>query len=287
LALLDDILRDIRTGRFWRTFATNTFAGVGVGATALGLYELFVPGYISRHGAAVVVVVVLGALAYGTAKAWPRPIDQAYSKPSTRIRLVIGDLFEQDANLVIGMSNTFDTAVPHAISRESIQGQFLERVFAHDQAAIDAELAAALSDKNALGTLQKPGKTVAYPVGTVAVIRHQRKHYFCVAYSEMNIHNEAQGTIEGVWTSLTNLWNEARQRVNGEPIAIPVIGGGLSRISQIIPAQDSIRFIALSFMFASRHRPVSQRLDIVIRKEDVRSLDMLELKAFLKSLKES
>jgi hypothetical protein len=66
-----------------------------------------------------------------------------------------------------------------------------------------------------------------------------------------------------------------------------VLGGGLARISQVLPAQDSIRFIALSFVLASRDARVCDRLDIVARKQDVKYLDMLELQAFLKSLRAS
>jgi len=54
-----------------------------------------------------------------------------------------------------------------------------------------------------------------------------------------------------------------------------------------LPAQDSIRFIALSFMLASRYSKVCDRLDIVVRKEDMKRIDMLELQAFLTSLKQS
>jgi hypothetical protein len=103
----------------------------------------------------------------------------------------------------------------------------------------------------------------------------------------MNERNEARGTVDGLWRSLTNLWIEVRAHTNGEPVAIPVIGGGQSRLSQILPAQDSVRFIALSFMLASRHERVCDRLDIVVRKQDVEVLDMPELQAFLTSLHES
>jgi hypothetical protein len=74
---------------------------------------------------------------------------------------------------------------------------------------------------------------------------------------------------------------------NGDPICIGVIGGGQSRISQQFPAQDSIRLTALSFIFASRAQKVSRQLNVVVREEDVAQLDMLELQAFLRSLRPS
>ena len=214
-------------------------------------------------------------------------MEQQYSRPNTQIRIVEGDLFDQDANLVIGMANTFDTAVPHVISKNSVQGQFLEKVYSSDAAALDAALDEALATAEPQGSIAKQGKTVAYPVGTIAVIRQNRKHYFCAAYTEMDERNVAHGSVAGIWRCLENLWDDVRSRSNGDPVAMPVIGGGQARISHVLPAQDSIRLIALSFILASRDRRVCERLDIVVRKEDVRGLDMLELQAFLTSLQDS
>ncbi|ASX03433.1 macro domain-containing protein [Mycobacterium intracellulare] len=68
---------------------------------------------------------------------------------------------------------------------------------------------------------------------------------------------------------------------------MPVVGGGMSRMSSIVPTQDSLRFTILSFMFASRRQRVCEELRIVLRPEDYDKLDRLELQAFLTSLKPS
>ncbi len=91
-------------------------------------------------------------------------------------------------------------------------------------------------------------------------------------------------SVDGIWKSLENLWRHVRAHSNGATVAIPVLGGGQARIAHTLTAQDSIRFIALSFVLASRTERVCDRLDIVVRKTDVGRLDMLELRAFLKSL---
>ncbi len=256
-------------------------------AVLIELYDVFQPDAVSESDQPIPVAVVVLALGYAAIRSWPRPVEQQYSRPNTRIRIVVGDLFDQDANLVIGMSNTFDTAVPHVISKSSVQGQFLERVYSSDTAALDAALSDSLASVTPTGSVNKEGKVDTYPLGTIAVIRQNRKHYFCAAYTEMNERNEAHGTVAGVWRCLENLWDEVRSRSNGDPVAMPVIGGGQARMSQVLPTQDSIRFIALSFILASRDRRVCERLDIVVREEDVRTLDMLELQAFLTSLQDS
>ena len=281
------VSRDLRTRRFWRSFVTHAFAAVGLIAVFIELYDIFQPDKISKSDWPIPLVVVAIALAYATYRSWPRPIEQQYSRPNTKIRIVVGDLFEQDENLVIGMASTFDTAVPHVISKTSVQGQFLELVYSSDTATLDTDLSRALSGVSAVGSIQKVGKCEVYPLGTIAVIRHNRRHYFCSAYTEMNDRNEAQGTVAGVWRCLENLWNEVRARSNGDPVAMPVIGGGQARMSQVLPAQDSIRLTILSFLLASRDKRVCERLDIVVRDQDLRNLDMLELQAFLTSLQDS
>lgn len=279
--------RDLRTHRFWRSFAIQSFAAVGFLAVFIELYDVFQPGTISKSDWPAPLAVVALALVYASFRSWPRPIEQEYSRPNTKIRVVVGDLFDQEANLVIGMTNTFDTSVPHVISSGSVQAQFLERVYASDTTALDADLAKSLAGVATTGSIAKEGKTEVYPPGTIAVLRQNRRHYFCAAYTQMNERNEAHGTVADIWRCLENLWDEVRARSNGDPVAIPVIGGGQARISQILPAQDSIRLTILSFLLASRDRPVCDRLDIVVREQDVRSLDMLELQAFLTSLQRS
>ncbi|MFI6763294.1 macro domain-containing protein [Micromonospora sp. NPDC050417] len=279
--------RDVKRLRFWRSFTNHVFACLGVVAFLFGLYDVLRPNIISKIHFPLAVAIVFIAVIYASIRSYPRSIEETYSKPNTTIRIVEGDLFAQLDNVVVGMTNTFDTQIPHIINPGSVQGQFLAVVYANDVSALDAELARGLISVTPTSQVQKPGKTTRYPIGTVVAIRQARKHYFCVAYGEMNSVNQAQATMDGIWRSLENLWREVRARTNGDPVAIPVIGGGLARLSQILPAQDSIRFIAMSFMFASRQTRVCDRLDIVVRPQDVERLDMLELQAFLTSLKET
>jgi hypothetical protein len=256
-------------------------------ATALQVYDVLWPGAITDHRGWIVLGSVLTAVCFGTWKAWPRPIRQVYPVANTEIRIVEGDLFKREESLVIGMCTTFDTDVPHIISDRSVQAQLLSTVYHGDVAALDADLVAALAGATPVGTIDKPGKRDRYRLGTVASIRHQRRFFFCLAYTEMNERNEARATIDGLWQSMDNLWREVRALSNGDPVAMPVVGGGQARLAQLLPAQDAIRLTALSFMLASRTERVCERLDIVVRKQDVGKLDMLEIGSFLASLRPS
>jgi hypothetical protein len=96
-----------------------------------------------------------------------------------------------------------------------------------------------------------------------------------------------EGTPHGLWASLNSLWAAISKHSNGGTVCMPVIGGGMSRLSSIVPTQDSIRFTILSFMFASRSNKVCDELRIVVRPQDYQRLDRLELQAFLTSFKPS
>ncbi|MFV3114777.1 MULTISPECIES: macro domain-containing protein [Gordonia] len=204
-----------------------------------------------------------------------------------RIEIVKGDLFVQDCNIVVGTCDTFDTLAPNIIAKSSIQGQALERLYGGDLQKLDLDLASALQGSAVRGSIQKPGKTDKYGVGAVATLRHGSHRLYFLAYSEMDTNNEAQSTPDAIWRSLASLWDEVSRTANGTPVAIPVIGGGQSRLSQVIPAQDSIRFIVMSFVFASRTQKVCDELRIVVRPNDFDRLDRLELQAFLSSLRPS
>jgi hypothetical protein len=264
------------------------FSAIGGLALILGIGDVLWPEAVSRKTAIVLPLIVLAALVYGGVRSWPRPVEQHYTKPNTEINVVEGDLFDRgDDNLIIGFTTTFDTEVPNIIQKDGVQGQFLGRVFNNNQAALDNQLIQALHNIPPQRRIDKVGKQDVYPVGTVAVLRESRRLFFCVAYSEMSRRNVAQSRIDWMWSSLANVWEEVRANTNGGSVAIPVLGGGLSRISHILPAQDSVRFIALSFMFASRESKVCDRLNIVVRKQDIQYLDMPELQAFLTSLQAS
>jgi len=286
------VTRDFATRRFWARFVTQTLSGVGFFSILAGTASALFPKALPSVGIIAGCTALVVSLGYGLYRSWPRPVQQNYKSPNIEIRIFEGDLFEQEGNIVVGMTDTFDTETPHIIDEKGVQAQLLTRVYRNDVKALDQALDKALegcTESHRFGPGDgKPGKQIAYPVGTVITIAPAvRRLVFCVAYSRMNKSNEAHGSVDDVWRSLHNLWDEVRAKGNGDQVSIAVIGGGQARISQYLPAQDSIRFIILSYIFASRKAKVCDRLNIVAREPDVRNLDMLELQAFLKSLKPS
>lgn len=280
-------IRDLRTRRFATRFVKESLVAFGAFAAAAGLVAALFPDALKDRGAFWVIVVVAVSAGFGLLRAWPRPIERVYTKPNTAIRLIRGDLFDEPGHIVVGACDTFDTQIPNVISPQSVQGQALQRLYGGDLARLDQDLNAALVRETPVGGVQKEGKTERYPIGTVAAVPHGARRILFLAYTKMNDRNEAHGSSDGIWRSMLSLWGAVSLYCNGGPVAIPVLGGGQARISQILPAQDSIRFIAFSFMLASRRERVCDELRIVVRPSDFEKLNRLELQAFLDSLEMS
>jgi Domain of unknown function (DUF6430) len=284
---LSRLPHDFGTVRFWRLFGTQAFAAVGAFSVVLGLLALLFPEAIKHSEGWYALGVVLVSLGYGLYRAWPTPITMTYNQPNVTVSIIQGDLFDQSGHIMIGMPDTFDTDIPEIIDPQSIQGQFLAKVFSNDVDEFDRRLDQALSGIPSTGSVTKEGKTERFPLGTVATLRERNRCYFCVAYTEMNARNQARGTPAGLWKSLDSLWRAVSEHGNGGQLSLPVIGGGQARISQVLPQQDSIRFIVLSFLLASRAEKICDELLIVVRPPDYRRLDRLELQAYLRSLRPS
>ncbi|MFG2760294.1 macro domain-containing protein [Streptomyces wuyuanensis] len=282
------LTRDLRNKRFWSGLAIHGLAALGIFSVSLSLFDLFAPNTLGKFDMPETLILPAMALVYAIWKSWPYPVEQQYSSPDTRVKLVTGDLFDQNANLVIGMSDFFDVDTPHIIAENSVQGQLLSRIYRHDVSALSSDLNVALASKAPIEVgVTKPGNSTRYALGTVATIRRSRTHYFCVAYTNMDENNNVSTSIGILWEALERLWDEVRSRSNGDPVAAPIIGLGQSGMSTVLPIQDAIRFLILSFIFASRRQRVCEELIIVIRPQDERRINMLEVQDFLQSLKKS
>lgn len=273
---------DFAGRRFWQVLADSAFTAVGAVAMPAGLFDVLFPDKLPKLGWPTALAVLAFALGVGAYRAWPRLVEARFASPNVTIRIVEGDLFDRQEHLVIGMNDTFDTAAG-VIAATSVQAQFLDRIYGRDAVRLDEDLDAALAN----GThdrIGKEGKTKKYPVGTVASLGGPSRRYFCVAYSSMNERNEARASIAGVTASLTELWKAVSQYANGGTVAMPVIGGGQSRLSQSLSPADAIRLQVLSFWLACREERICDGLSIIMPRQAYDRLDRREIQAFLSNL---
>jgi DNA-binding SARP family transcriptional activator len=180
-----------------------------------------------------------------------------------------GDLFAQDdANLVVGFCDTFDTDTDRniVISGESAQGVLLRTLYGGDRRKLDKELKAALTHVPKAfveSRSAKPrGKLTRYPVGTVATLFHATRRVFAVAYSQMGNDLMAQSTLPMLRLSLDSLWDAVYRHGQLKPVAIPLIGSGLSRTGA--GYEELLNMIVKSFVTGVGRHYLGPELRVVV-----------------------
>lgn len=268
--------------RYAGRFARRSLEALGALAVVAGALALFAPDLLDSEWWLLVVAVIL-AVGWALFSLRQKDPEQSFPSDSINIRLVEGDLFEQNASALVGMTTTFDTE-PGIIENGSVQGNLLHRIYGGSQTRLDAELTYALTDVGTVGTIVKPGKQSVYPIGTVAVLNGEgTARYYCVAYTCMDEHNRAQGAIRGILDSLDSVWDAVDRNGNGEPICVPLLGQGQSRIPELTP-EVAVRLIAFSFLLRARRGRFSKELRIVVHPNEIGKIDRAEFQAFLRSL---
>ena len=195
-----------------------------------------------------------------------------FSDPSVTIVVMSGDLFaQQDANLVVGFCDTFDTDTDRSIviSSESAQGVLLHQLYEGNRTRLDRDLKAALSREPRASlesrSVKRLGKLTRYPLGTVATLHQANRRIFGVAYSRMGNNLVAESNLPTLRTSLENLWDSVYLYGQLKPVAIPLIGSGLSRVREATH-DDLLALIVRSFIAASRRRYICPELRIIIQE---------------------
>ncbi|MFJ4949842.1 macro domain-containing protein [Streptomyces sp. NPDC088760] len=206
--------------------------------------------------------------------------------------VVRGDLFDQeDANLVVGFTDTFDTSTDDiVISRESVQGQLVDRLFEGRHRLLDDHLRRGLKEVTPLATESvraKPrGRRTRYPIGTAVPVPLGKRRVFALAYSRLGNDLRARSAPADLRLSLERLWPSVALHGLFKPVAVPLIGAGLARLVELDHTQ-LLTLIVETFTESLRQDPaVCPELRIVVRDEELERTDLSAVEAFLRGADE-
>lgn len=217
------------------------------------------------------------------ASCWPKTsVAYNLNGRDVSVEIAVGDVFAFPGALVVGSNTTFDTRVsPTLIAANSVQGRFTKTYYS-DEAQLDSELAAGLNGVRS-EQLQghRQGKAVRYPIGTTVRLNPKGRRAYFVAIADINEHGVAEGSFEKLRVALAELWVHVGSRGLKEPLVMPVLGTGFSRLTQT--RAEVVREIVKSFVAACSERVFADRLTIVLSPADMTKhrLSLDELGAFL------
>lgn len=267
----------------------NAMAAFGGISAVLQFAEQFFPRSLPDSGPLAAVSLAACAV-WGLSRARPvRRVRQEFRRPDMAIVVEEGDLFDRRGHLVVGFCDTFDTASAGGvvIDASSVQAQLLLRRYGGDVRRLDAALETALGAVVPVAREDREGKPLGkldrYPVGTVAVLGARPQLTFATAYSRIGNDYLAASSVEDLWFSLNRLWDTVARHARLEPVAMPLVGSGLSRLDHL-DQESLLRLVLMSFIARSREGAICRELRVVVRPADLERINMPEVAAFLRTL---
>jgi hypothetical protein len=281
--------RSICTFSFWRYALFSAEALSKLLATIGAIYlfmELmdFLHIYTKdQYSSLAIIPITVAALLFVIVTR--RPVSRVtYKAPQRdyRFEVKIGDIFAENADIVISSSTTFDTDMSKGlIAVESLQGQLALQVFQGNTTEIDRQLSEGLRRYEHVLRADAKGKKEEYPIGTVSKVTAAGRIFYFVAMSRLNEHGTARSTLHDIDDALEGLWRFIGDQGELRNLAIPLLGTGRGRIE--LPRKKMIERIAQSFADASRDRIFSNKLTILVHPQDAENfgVNLFEVRDYL------
>ncbi len=193
--------------------------------------------------------------------------------------LQYGDIFcaeevaksDMRRNIVIPVNRCFDTHVDNQIiSEQTLHGMTLKRLYssgAFTEESLSSLIEAQLLQEKCenLSSADKPaGKLKRYAVGTIVdVAGVDGEHYFLWALSTFDSNLKAHTTMQDYTLAVQKLIEACNSESEGFPIALPLVGTGLSRIKK--DQCDVLRYLISTFRINKAE--INSDIHIIIREE--------------------
>ncbi len=197
---------------------------------------------------------------------------------NTKIEILFGDLFKLKGHLAIPVNEFFDGQLGQYVAPTSVHGQFIQKFFQGDYSRFEAQVDSALKHKKSKVKQRSITRNNSYPIGTTAVLDIGEQKSFLFALSTTDPKTaKAHADVPMMWEALQELWRTVRASSNGEPINIPLVGGGQSHVGLEPP--HLIWVILLSVLVATRDTEITKTIRVVIQEDEIERIDLDKLKA--------
>ena len=200
---------------------------------------------------------------------------------NSEIEVYFGDIFEDSAELkAISFNEYFDTQVDDKIiSKRSLHGQFIEKLYAGRVDALDDIIAADehLPEMIAGENHTRPaGKKTKYKLGTVCMA----EECLLIALSRFDANNKAFLEISDYISCLLAFWNEVDSVYNERTLALPVLGSGITRFRdyESISDQELLELIIWTFKLSRIKFTYPSKVKIVVWEKKSEKINLQKLK---------
>lgn len=193
----------------------------------------------------------------------------------TRIVIKFGDIFQEDGWRAIAVNDFFDSIVDDRfVSSKSLHGILLQKYWAGNTDNWNLLVDEQLTDTACSSETRNGGKQNRYAIGTTAVVkRDENNKFLCVALSRTDISNqETKASSSDLLQAVRGLLQKARSVCGNEPLSIPLMGSGLSRVG--IKNNILVDLILTAIFEETKNNKVTSEIRIVLPKEKASEINL-------------
>ena len=197
----------------------------------------------------------------------------------TRIVIKFADIFEQDGWKAIAVNDFFDSIVDDQhISSNSLHGTLLRKYWGGNTSDWDRQVDEQLSGDTSRLTIRNTGKQYRYTVGATAAVRKDGQKFLCVAlgFTDENTH-ETSASSTDLHRAIRGLLIKARTVCANEPLSIPLIGAGLSRVG--IKNNILVDLILVAIFEETKVRKITNEIRIILPVDKASEISLANLKS--------
>jgi len=193
------------------------------------------------------------------------------------ITIKFGNLFDEKSDWLIGVNEFFDGQLGQVIAKTSVHGQFITNVFNGDERQFRTAVETALIGVPSTPTARPIQPSASYAIGTTAVLANGPHKTFLVAISQTDhATHKAGSTVPMLWDAMKGALQAVHNFSNGQPLAMPLIGNGLSSVN--VEPQHLLRLVTLALVDFGRKVSLPKSVTIVVPEACFEQLDIREIR---------
>ncbi|WP_252374253.1 macro domain-containing protein [Hydrogenophaga sp. 2FB] len=197
----------------------------------------------------------------------------------SEINIITGNIFKQKGLKAIAFNEYFDTQVDNVIiSKESLNGKFIELELKDSVEALDAHIANFSFDDGDIveaGAQRHIGKKTRYRLGTICVYND----FLLTAFARFDTKNRANLTMPEYLEFLINFWDKVNKIYAQQSVSTTIFGSGITRIKghRTISDEDLLKIMLWTFRISEMRFKYPAKLTVVIHESKIDQINLLDI----------
>ena len=197
----------------------------------------------------------------------------------SKVNIITGDIFKQSGWKTIAFNEYFDTQVDNIIiSRESVNGKFIDSELKDSTDALDAHITSFPFDDGDIvetGVQRQIGKKTRYRLGTICVYND----FLLTAFARFDKKNQANLTMPEYLEFLINFWDKVNKIYAQQSVSTTIFGSGITRIKghRTISDEDLLKIMLWTFRISEMRFKYPAKLTIVIHESKIDQINLLDI----------